>query len=401
MRNDHDVIIVGAGPAGSATAFFLAQQGIDVLLLDKASFPRDKTCGDCISPRGQVMLQQMGLSETLARHAHRVPMLQLHSPNGERICTPLVGGAQVPSGTLVIPRMLFDDILRTHAIAAGATFRVGRVSGLLGAPGHIHGVQVGDETIRSALVVLATGASTTLPRMAGMLPSPPRMSIAARRYYEDIPRLSPHLEIVFHEVPLPGYGWIFPTGPARANVGYWYSGKWPVSARAGLAYLSHHHPHMGALLDAATPFGPLKSYPIRTDFLHSVKMCAGVLAVGEAIGLVNPLTGEGIDYALESGKLAARTIATAFATGAPTYTRLQSYIHDLNAHFRTLFRIMSLAHRVYFNRPGFSMLFGRGDEGQELANRMIRVCFGGDDPTSLFRPNVIFALWRSALCRPS
>jgi flavin-dependent dehydrogenase len=256
-------------------------------------------------------------------------------------------------------------------------------------------VALADETLRAPLVVLATGASTALLREAGLLPRQPTMSIAARRYYSGVAEAAPHLNFYFDHVPLPGYGWLFPTGPHSANVGIWYSGRWPLSTRAAFAPLVQQHPRIRRLLAAAQPVGPLKSYPLRTDFLRSQRLQPGVLGVGEAVGLVNPFTGEGIDYALESGQLAAGVITEALAGGRPTYERLMPYVRQLDARFRRLFIVMSLAHTFYFNAPTFNRLFGRGERSQRLVDALIRICFGGGDPLHTLRPRFVLDLLRS------
>lgn len=119
----HDVIVVGAGPAGSATAYFLARAGVDVLLLNKAAFPRDKTCGDCLSPRAQHVLDQMQLLPTLVGQAHRAYQMHLYAPNEQRAVTNIRSGAELPDRTLVLPRYQLDHAIQQQAIAAGATFR--------------------------------------------------------------------------------------------------------------------------------------------------------------------------------------------------------------------------------------------------------------------------------------
>jgi geranylgeranyl reductase family protein len=389
-----DVIIVGAGPAGSATAYFLARAGVHVLLLDKASFPRDKTCGDGLSPRAQHMLAAMGLLDTVAQQAHSAEALHLYAPNAQRAVAAVHSEFDLPNRTLILPRQTFDHLLQQHAIAAGAHFRVARVRGLLREGGQVAGVKLAHETLRAPLVVLATGATTGLPSEAGLLPRRPRLSVAARRYFQGVSEVGQHLDFYFDNVPLPGYGWLFPTGPDSANVGIWYGGRWPLSSRAAFVPFVQQHPRLRRLLAGAQAKQPLKSYPLRTDFLQSRRLQPGVLGVGEAVGLVNPFTGEGIDYALESGQMAAGVIAEALAQGPPTYERLLPYVRQLDAHFRRLFVVMSVAHTFYFNAPTFNRIFGRGERSQQLVDGLIRICFGGGDPLHTLRPRFVLDLFR-------
>lgn len=390
-----DVIVIGAGPAGSATASFLARAGMDVLLVDKRTFPRDKTCGDCLSPRAQAILHSMNLLEQVDHQAHHAPAIRLYAPDGGCAETAVTGLAGLPHRTLVIPRYRFDHILQQHAIDSGATFRVGQAQRLLLANGCVVGVTVDDQDVRSALVVLATGASTGLLKASGMLPQRPRFSVAARRYYRNLPSLDPHLELYLNQVALPGYAWLFPTGPHSANVGVWYSGRWPVSARVALNALTHQHPRLRHLLHEAQPVAAMKSYPIRVDFLTAQKRWPGMLGVGEAIGLVNPFTGEGIDYALESAQIAAQVIPTVLATGTPTLARLQEYEQQLHLHFRQLFQIMTLAHRVAGCIPLFNRICGHNRSNQFMVDTLIQTCFGMTDPSVLLRPRFLLQLLRS------
>ena len=113
-----EVIVIGAGPAGSATAWHLARAGVPTLLLDKCDFPRDKVCGDCLSPRAQHYLQRMGLLEAVAAEAHHAPSIRFQAPGGARAETAITGAGAMPNRTLVIPRRRFDHLLQQQAIAA-------------------------------------------------------------------------------------------------------------------------------------------------------------------------------------------------------------------------------------------------------------------------------------------
>lgn len=286
--------------------------------------------------------------------------------------------------------------MQQQAVAAGAEFCVGRVHDMVWKDGQVAGVRLHDGPAYGAdLVVLATGATTGLLERAGMLPYRPRFSVAARRYYTNLSEPGSPLELYFNGVPMPGYSWMFPTGPGSANVGFWYSGAWPISSRAALPPIIRHHPRLHTLLADARATSLLKSYPLRTDFLRAPKLRPGLLAVGEAVGLVNPLTGEGIDYALESGQIAAHTIAAALANGALTVQSLQPYVQQLSARFGKLFVMMSVMHQVLFNVPMFRRIFGSGPQNQHLVDTIIGICFGGADPGLFLRPRMLRDLMRA------
>ncbi|MFE8032511.1 lycopene cyclase family protein [Thiohalocapsa marina] len=456
-----EVIIVGAGPAGCALACRLARADVSTLLLDKASFPRDKVCGDCLSPRAQHHLARLGLLDDIAAEAHAVSRIGFQAPSGARASADIARALRadaadprsMPGRALVLPRRRFDERLWRHALAAGAQFRVGHVRQLLrsGEPGTadsrlvgagagvfagvvndsvdsstngtVCGVLLNGEPVPARLVVVATGAATGLLRRSPLyparsVPNPvhrpmnreahgPLHSVAARCYLSGVAMPDAGLRFFFDHLPLPGYAWVFPTGPRSANIGFWYNGKQRQSAAALLTQLLARHPVLSALARDAETVGPVAGFPIRTDFLTAPKVAPGLLAIGEAAGLVNPFTGEGIDYALESAELAAETVLEAFGRldrqrdwphqGPLTAGALASYPRALNRRFRSLFLVMATAHRYGFNPWVFNRLFGGGERGQPLVDTLVRVCFGAAPPLSLLHPIPIARLlWSRA-----
>jgi geranylgeranyl reductase family protein len=394
-----EVVVIGAGPAGSATAWHLARAGVPTLLVDKSDFPRDKVCGDCLSPRAQQVLGRMGLLDRVAAHAHQAPGIRFQAPGGARAEARIFGNGRLPDRTLVIPRQHLDHLLLQHAVAAGAHFRVAHIRALpaFGSKGEILLQQIG---IRARMLVIATGAAIGLFKQTPLAPIGPVHSTAARCYVNGIADLDPELEFLFDHLPLPGYAWLFPTGPNSANVGFWYSGRKRLSAAAQLPRLLGAHPWLSQRLAQAHDPGPMLGFPIRTDFLRAPKIGPGLLCVGEAAGLVNPFTGEGIDYALESAELAAAVIFTALSGGGGMIPQaaLRAYPRALNQQFRNLFVLMELMQRHVFNAWVFDRLFGRGEQGQQLVDRLIQVCFGAAPPWTLLHP---WQLSRLLLSRPS
>ncbi len=389
-----DVIVVGAGPAGSTAAAHLARAGVATLLVDKSDFPRDKVCGDCLSPRAQFFLDRLGVLDRVEAEAHRTDHILFRSPSGFAASTEITGAPGMPSRTLVIPRRRFDHLLQQQAVADGAVFQVAHVRRLLRRDGRVTGIRLGDRSIEARLVIIATGAAMGLLKEAGLAPAQRVHSVAARGYFRGLRDSGDGLRFFFDDLPLPGYAWLFPTGPDRANLGYWFSGRGTVSAPAELKRLLAGHGELREHLAGAEADGAIAGFPIRTDFLRAPILADGLVCVGEAAGLVNPFTGEGIDYAIESGELAARTIIAALdAHRGPISVRaLAPYRRDLNRHFRSLFLLMEAAHRWGFNAPVFDRLFGRGVRGQALVDRLIRVCFGAAPPRQMLVPHQLVAL---------
>ena len=395
MHQHQQVIVVGAGPAGSATAYHLARAGVSTLLIDKSAFPRDKVCGDCLSPRAQQALIELGLLDAVAAEAHQATRIRFRAPGGAEAETAITGDGALPNRTLVLPRQRFDHLLQQQALAAGARFRVGHVRALC--PGG--GVELEGERLPARLVVIATGAALSLIKHTPLAPRGPVHSIAARCYLPAMPSPGPDLRFFFDHLPLPGYAWLFPTGPNSANLGYWYSGSGGVSAASRLSRLLREHPTLARLGANAQQASAIAGYPIRSDFLSAPTRAEGLLAVGEAAGLVNPFTGEGIDYALESAALAAATIINALrqapAEGPLPATTLADYSRDLRRRFRALFLLMRLAQRHALTPWVFDRLFGRGAQGQRLVDILIQVCFGAAPPQRVLAPVELIRLLTS------
>lgn len=379
----HDVAIIGAGPGGSATAHVLAQRGLDVRMLDKFEFPRDKTCGDGLTPRALRALDRIGMLDEVTRHGQPIAGFEVIAPNG-RATRSLIGDAY---GALVVRRRALDDLLRQRAIASGASFE-GRVDVHAIEPTDqavvVHGTQDGrSRTLEARMAVVATGAATGVLVRSGILPRAPAGLLAARAYFENIAQeLSDRLQLRFDGVHLPGYGWVFPLGGGAANIGVGFlpsRGRSSGTSRAAFERFIHS-PGVRSLLSGARQVGPLKGYPIRVDFLQAPTLAERTLLVGEAAGLVNPLTGEGIDYALESGLIAAEHVLDAFTAGDFSRSRLQDYHHQLHAHFRHVFRFCVQVRDWYCLPPVLNLLVPLANRHPELRQQLTDLVLGSRQP---------------------
>jgi menaquinone-9 beta-reductase len=289
----HDVAVIGAGPGGSATAHFLAQRGLDVLLLDRSQFPRDKTCGDGLTPRALRVLDAMGILREVASKGRPIDSYEVVAPNGKRTTS--------RTEALVVPRLTLDQIILERAVASGAQFRAGVTVDAIEPMAHGVNVKTRGESVTARLAVIATGAATGVLTRSGILRRAPRAMLAARAYFEGVSARK-SFQLRFGGVPQPGYGWVFPMSSNAANIGV---GFWPKrkqqTARAAFQRFVADLPYRQT--------SEMRGYPIRVDFLRARTFAPRTLLVGEAAGLVNPLTGEGIDYALESGQIAAELLA--------------------------------------------------------------------------------------------
>jgi geranylgeranyl reductase family protein len=332
-----DVLVVGAGPGGSATAYHLASYGADVLLVDKALFPREKVCGDGLTPRGVRSLERMGV-DPLEPGFTRVDRLRTYGVNGTVIDLPWPTLKSFPSFGVVRTRLDLDNLLATRAVKAGATFLQGveATKPIRDEDGWVTGAVLkenGDlREVRARFVVAADGASSRFAQQAGVSRDDSRpMGIAARRYYR-IPRPEEPVLEAFVNISDPatqgvmaGYGWIFPLGDGVVNVGAGLLNTFTrfkeISARRLLdAFLADLPQEWG--INEENAAGPVLSGPIPMGMNRQPLAVPGMLLVGDAGGMTNPFNGEGIAYAMESGELAAELIADALARNRPAVAHM-------------------------------------------------------------------------------
>lgn len=380
-----DVIVVGAGPGGSAAGYYLARAGRRVLMLDKATFPRDKTCGDALTPRAVAALRDMDVLATLAGQAFAARRLGVVAPGGHMTKVALESAVSDPAHALVIPRLVLDDVLRKHAMVAGAGFEGGVAVGDIqaGADGvEVRGQRRGQlYAARARLAIVATGASTGLLRRIGLLVRMPKVVLAARAYFEGVHGLDDAMQFHFDGVPLPGYGWVFPTGTASANVG---AGVLAPNGRARRKRITGRQAYerfvressARRMLGAARQVGRVKGFPIRTDFATAPTYGERVLLVGEAAGLVNPLTGEGIDYAMESARTAARHAVRMLERDNFSPASFAAYDRSLRADYQRLFEFSNRVRALGLGAGRLNLLMWWAETRPDLKVLLTRILLG-------------------------
>ena len=318
-----DVLVVGAGPAGSAAAAWAARAGLDVLLVDAAVFPRDKTCGDGLTPRAIGEMQKLGLEDWL--RAHTVNQgLRAHG-FGQTLLLPWPSGS-LPDWGSAVPRTELDDHLRTVAIKSGALAVDGaravgvRREGERVAAIEFRGLDPDRPTETSEIacrsLIVADGVRSPLGKMLGREWHRDTVyAVAGRAYVDsemsDDPWISSHLELRDDQgALLSGYGWIFPLGSGQVNVG---AGTLATTRRPAEVAIK---PLMQTYADTiADDFGLSGELRMPTSALlpmgGAVSNVAGPnwALIGDAAACVNPLNGEGIDYGLETGRLVAEQLA--------------------------------------------------------------------------------------------
>jgi menaquinone-9 beta-reductase len=331
-----DVLVVGAGPGGSSTAYHLARQGADVLMVDRAHFPREKVCGDGLTPYGVKALRRMGIDPEEPGFT-RVDGLRNYGINGTVVDLPWPKLRSFPSFGVVRTRFEFDHLLAMRAEKAGARFLQGtEAAGPLMDGNWVNGASLrrngSSHEVRARFVVAADGASSRFGQSAGVTRDHSRpLGIAARRYYR-IPRPQQRVLEAFlnlRDEPtggiMAGYGWIFPLGDGVVNVGAGLLNTFTrfkeVSARKIMEmFLAELPPEWGIREENAE--GPLLSGPIPMAMNRHPLAMPGLLLVGDAGGITNPFNAEGIAYAIESGELAAELIGDALAKNRPGIAHL-------------------------------------------------------------------------------
>jgi menaquinone-9 beta-reductase len=320
---DTDVLVVGAGPGGSATAYHLARHGIDVTVVDKATFPREKVCGDGLTPRAVRCLEAMGI-DTEDPGFERVGGLRVHARD-VTVDLPWPELETWPGYALVMPRDGFDHLLMQRAVKAGARF----VEGTEVLEPTIDGVWVRGAVvrpsaepeapptrIRARMTVAADGAAGRFAAGAGVRRDPTRpLGIAARRYYRvpyhPGPWFESWLDLWDNDLLLPGYGWLFPMAGGRINLGGGLLSTFThfkeVSAQRLFDAFARMLPEEWGISEE-TAEGRVLSGPLPMSFNREPLAVPGLLVVGDAAGAVNPFNGEGIAYAIETGEIAAELI---------------------------------------------------------------------------------------------
>ncbi len=301
------VLIVGAGPAGSSAAISLAQAGVtDVLMVDRDHFPRDKTCGSGLSPAALQLAETLGIGPELRSQANPIHWVRFVTPGNEEMVLPANGAA------VVLLRKDFDNLLVERARALGVGFEEGfRAAELVYEGSRVAGVRsLGGEERRARFVLFADGAHSVFSPD----PRPRRHISTLMGWWEGMDLPAGRLDMVFDRRLAPLYGWMFPETPTRVNIGICIDAQDsdgnPVKRDIRALFQQFIDDHYRIVLRGARRVGKLKGHPIA--FTTWVANCTapGALWVGEAARVTHHATGEGISQAMQSGVYAAEAVAS-------------------------------------------------------------------------------------------
>jgi geranylgeranyl reductase family protein len=399
----HDVVVVGAGPAGASCGYWLADAGWDVVVVEKKEFPREKTCGDGLTPRGVRQLADMGLEPALAG-SHRFTGLRAFG-FGQCMEMQWPEHPHFPDYGYTITRHDLDGLVAARAEEAGATVLQGTEvtaplldedSPVNGSLPTLSGVTVkgketaGTRAIKARYVVVADGSNSRVGRMLGTsrqrsLP----LGMALRGYYRserhDDPFIESHLDIRDLEGNVvPGYGWIFPMGDGRVNVGVGLLSteqRWKGINTTHLmdSFVAFAPSSWG--LHPETSLGPPTGGKLPMGLSVGPRAGGNVLIAGDAGGAINPFNGEGIAYAYETGRLAAVALGRALTGGGGA--ALADYDHELQAAYGAYYKVARAFVHLIAHPEAMRMCVRLGMRSEVLMNQLLRIM------ANLMRPDAI------------
>ena len=327
MSKMYDVAIVGGGPAGATMALFAEKAGLSVVLVDKASFPRDKICGDALSGKSVRYLRELGLINEVEKAPNAfINKILFSSPKNVSAEIKLVPNSENISEGYVCRREVFDNILFQHAKERVETRENFTVKDILTENGKVIGFTGIDKSgqeqqILAKVVVGADGYSSIIARKTGLFDNDPRHTlVATRAYYTGVTGLNTAIELHFVESVIPGYFWIFPLDNGYANVGI---GMVIEELKKRKINLKKAHedavnsPEFKERFKDAKLHGNIVSWSLPVGSKRRKVHGDGFILIGDAAGLIDPFTGEGIGNAMASGKIAAESVAEIIRSGQP------------------------------------------------------------------------------------
>ena len=396
MQYDYDAVIVGGGPGGATAALYAERQGLNVLLLDKKHFPRDKICGDALSGKSIIYLRELGLIEALDKAPQAlIDSIVFSSPNNNSVKIDLVTTAHNVSKGYVCRRMVFDDILFQAAKKKVETIEGFAVTDLLKQDEQVIGVRgkLEDGTekdITAKVVIGADGYKSIVLKKLGLYdPDPEHMMVATRAYYRGVTGLNSAIEIHYVKSVLPGYFWIFPLENGLANVGVGMVKKELKQKKVQLrrAHIAAtESPEFGERFKNAELVSDISGWNLPTGSKRRQVHGDGFLLIGDAAGLVDPFTGEGIGNAMCSAKIAVESIAEAVKAGDFSKKKLDLYETQL---WNAIGGELNLAYKLQKTarmQPLVNLVVGKASRSKRVADWISDMIAGQVSKRELLSP---------------
>ena len=383
-----DVLVVGGGPSGSACAYWLASAGHDVVLLERKRYPREKTCGDGLTPRSVRQLEQMGLTEELAVAGHRYEGLRSHG-FGRTLELTWPSHPELPGYGYVITRKDLDALVAERAAKAGvAVWERAEATAPIIEGGLLRGAVVTRKDapdaapveVRARYVVVADGANSRFGRALGTTRNRSYpLGMAIRGYYESPLHaerwIDSWLDIRDRAGNvLPGYGWIFPVGDGRVNVGVGLLStfnQWKAVNTTHLMESFVEYAPAAWDLRPGTACGPATGGRLPMGLSVGPHVGPTYLVVGDAGGTINPFNGEGIAYAYETGRMAADAVHLALASGDGM--ALHSYQDALTERYGLYYRVARTFVRVIGHPEIMRVLVSTGMRNRSMMEWVLRI----------------------------
>ena len=377
----YDIIIVGGGPAGSASALYAKRQGLSSVLLDKQSFPRDKICGDALSGKSVTALEDLDLLDQVSQLPGAfIQSVVFGSPTFKKVKIDFKRDIvdNNPSG-YVIRREVFDDFLFTQAKNAATTTEENFiVQDVIREDNHLAGVtgkntKTGEEkTYRGKVILGADGFNSLIARKTGLYDhDPEHWVVALRQYFRGVKGLTDQIELHYIDEVLPGYFWIFPLEEDRANVGIGMLHQYIKDRNVDLKVALDQAVHSEAFQERFAEAEPLENprgWNLPVGSKHRKIYGNGFMLLGDAASLIDPFTGEGIGNALYSARFAVEVAAEGIAAGDLSENFLAEYDRRLWSEVGDELKVSYKLQKLGRHRFLLNFVINKAAKSEEVSN---------------------------------
>jgi geranylgeranyl reductase family protein len=386
-----DVVIIGAGPAGAIAAAHLANDGHQVLLLDKDHFPRKKICGDGLLADAMKCIDAISLGDRVRRHGHVMHQVNIYSPAGIEI--------QLGGLFITIKRYQLDAMIAQRAVDAGAVFARGKVKRIIEEPDDTMSLTADgiSSKINARITIVATGANLTILKKMGRFSVPKPTAVAIRCYVRSSAGPD-NLVVSCNKGIVPGYGWIFPLGNSEYNIGFGalieHLLRDHMNIRKMFRNFVDHFPVARKLMQHGSITQPLRGAVIRSDFNGAFPFTRGpIIMVGEAIGTTLPVTFEGIGKAMESGELAAEFVSKALNSG--DLNTLKEYGQHLSNRLKPRYRAYRITQHWISKDWMLDFIFRRARKSDYFIEGLAGIVSETHSPREVFSlAGIVKSFWK-------